>query len=385
MLCTIAIVLASFATGVLSASTSKPKPWGFFTNNTIFTTSGRESVTYPRFTQLEDGTILATTAYSGPSPPYFPIYSSKDGGASWTHVSDLHETQTGVGFTAQPAITHLTFPLGGFPKGTILAGGNIFGPNFTRIDLYASTDGAKTWKFVSNVATGGRANTTNGATPVWEPTFLPYDNSLVAYYSDQRDPLHGQKLSHQVSTDLVHWGPVVNDVAYDLYEARPGMTNIAFIKPINKWILVHERPIGNSSSYGVNYPVYYVMADTPLDFGSNPDTPLVVNNKTAPNASPYVAWSPYGGKLGTIVVSDADNMGVFTNQAGGDPAKWELHATPAGAVYSRAVEILDNRPDHLLIYGGDTFNGAAAGLHAPFSVTSLDLGRVLKASETQYN
>jgi hypothetical protein len=44
-------------------------------------------------------------------------------------------------------------------------------------------------------------------------------------------------------------------VAYDLYEARPGMTVIDYIKPLKKWILVHELPIGNSSSYGVNYPV----------------------------------------------------------------------------------------------------------------------------------
>jgi hypothetical protein len=85
--------------------------------------------------------------------------------------------------------------------------------------------------------------------------FRQYKGQLVAYYSDQRDPLHGQKLAHQTSRDLIHWGPVVNDVAYDLYEARPGMTNIDYIKPLKKWILVHELPIGNSSSYGVNYPV----------------------------------------------------------------------------------------------------------------------------------
>jgi hypothetical protein len=207
---------------------------------------------------------------------------------------------------------------------------------------------------------------------------------LVAYYSDQRDPLHGQKLSHQVSTDLKNWGPVVNDVAYDLYEARPGMTNIAHIEPIDKWILVHERPIGNQSSYGVNYPVYYVIADNPLEFGLNEDTPLVVNNKTAPNASPYVVWTPEGGDMGTIVVSDADNMGVFTNQAGGAIDQWQLHATPAGAVYSRSVEILRGHKDHLLIYGGNTYNQSASGVQEPFSVTALNLYDVLGSSETEF-
>ena len=161
------------------------------------------------------------------------------------------------------------------------------------------------------------------------------------------------------------------------------MTNIAYIAPIKKWILVHERPIGNSSSYGVNYPVYYVIADTPLEFGKNVDTALVVDDRIAPNASPYVAWTPLGGTYGTIVVSDADNMGVFTNQFGGDASKWELHATPAGAVYSRAIQIFKKRPDHLMIYGGDTYDDLAAGVLTPFSATVMNLLQVLKAPETE--
>lgn len=164
--------LAAMAVGALAAPMSGPKPWGFFTNNTILTTSGNYSVTYPRYVELMDGTILATTAYSGPHPPYFPIFGSHDGGASWQHISNLTDQVNGVGFGSQPAITQLPFPLGGYPAGTILAGGNSAGPNFTRIDLYASIDGAKTWEFVSHVAEGGKANTTNGATPVWEPYFL---------------------------------------------------------------------------------------------------------------------------------------------------------------------------------------------------------------------
>jgi hypothetical protein len=369
---------AAMAGTVLARPTVAPQPFSFFVNNTILTTSGGFSASYPRYTELDDGTILATTAGGGgTSPGTFPIFESKDGGASWKHISDLHDTQFNIGFFAQPALTYLPFALGKWPNGTILAGGNIFGSTFTSIELYASTDGARTWQFVAHVAQGGRPDTTNGATPVWEPTFLGWNNSVIAYYSDQRDPKHGQKLSHQVSTDLVHWGPVVTDVAHDLYIARPGMTNIAYIAPLAKWILVHEFPVGNQSSYGANYPVYYVLANTPDTFGNNTDTPLVVNGTLAPNASPYVAWTPVGGPLGTIVVSDADNMGVFTNRKGGDPAAWELHATPAGAVYSRAVEILRGKPDHLLIYGGDTYNGAAAHAHVPFSATSLNITQVL--------
>jgi hypothetical protein len=126
-----------------------------------------------------------------------------------------------------------------------------------------------------------------------------------------------------VSKDLKHWDPPVDDVAYETYQARPGMTVIAHIPPIDKWVLVHELPVGNSSSHGSNYPVYYVMADNPLDFRLSKGRPIVVDDKIVPNASPYVVWSPYGGPNGTIVVSDADRRQVWTNSAGGDVDAWE--------------------------------------------------------------
>jgi len=53
--------------------------------------------------------------------------------------------------------------------------------------------------------------------------------------------------------------------------------------------------------------------------------------------------------------------------------------TPAGAVYSRAIQILKKHPDHLLIYGGETFDDMGAGLHTPFSATVVDLREILKA------
>ena len=182
----------------------------------------------------------------------------------------------------------------------------------------------------------------------------------MCYYSDQRDKLHGQKLAHQTSTDLTTWGPVVNDVAYAEYIARPGMTVVAKIEPINKWILVHEFPVGNSSSYGVNYPVYYRIADSPLEFDSAEGLPIVINKSMAPNASPYVVWSPVGGPNGTIVVSDADNSQVYTNRFGGDIDKWESHKTPQPEAYSRALHIFRQYPDHLMILGGATFDSGGS-------------------------
>lgn len=160
------------STAANAPNATKPEPWSFFANNTIYQPSGNESVTYPRYIELTDGTIIATTSLSGHQPGYFPIFESKDGGASWEYISQLHDQVNGWGMSAQPALAELTAPMGGYPAGTILGSGNSWSNNGTRIDLYASTDNARTWEFVSNIAQGGRPNTTNGATPIWEPYIL---------------------------------------------------------------------------------------------------------------------------------------------------------------------------------------------------------------------
>ncbi|KAH9908895.1 glycoside hydrolase family 93 protein [Xylariomycetidae sp. FL2044] len=401
----ITALLAHSSLGVASPpkdeSIPKPAPWGFFVNNTIYQPTAGQSITYPRFAELRDGTILATASLSGPSPAYFPVFESLDGGASWSYISNVtDQANNGWGMSAQPALAELTEALGGYAAGTILAAGNSWSDEGTRIDLYASTDRARTWEFVSRVAEGGRPNTTNGADPIWEPYLLPYNSTLICYYSDQRDPAYGQKLAHQVSADLVSWGPVVDDVAYsDSYLARPGMTVVQYIPApyLDRWILVYELPVGDSSSHGSHYPVYYALATSPLDFRFSVGQPIIVvvgagagGNATqvvVPNASPYVTWTPAGGggggdddggkKYGTIVVSDADNARVYTNRFGGDVDKWEAHDTPAGATYSRAVHVLGGRPDHLMIFGGEIFDNLGAGLLTPFTATVVNVTEML--------
>jgi hypothetical protein len=193
-----------------SNSYYRPQPYGHFINNTIYTPIANESITYPRHVELADGTLLATGSLRGRrTPSAFPIFQSKDGGATWRWISDVEDKVNGWGFGAQPALAELTEPMAGYAAGTILASGNSASSNGTRIDLYASVDKGRSWKFVSRVAQGGRPNTTNGADPIWEPYLLQYKDEgklkLVAYYSDQRDKLHGQKLAHQVSEDMVNW------------------------------------------------------------------------------------------------------------------------------------------------------------------------------------
>jgi hypothetical protein len=132
---------------------------------------------YARVAELHDGTLLVTASVAGGSFPSgakqpFPVFESKDGGASWTWISNITDQVNGWGMSAQPALLELQEPMGKYKPGTILASGNSWSSEGTRIDLYASTDRARTWEFVSHIAAGGAPNTTNGATPVWEPFLL---------------------------------------------------------------------------------------------------------------------------------------------------------------------------------------------------------------------
>ncbi|KAK4158047.1 Sialidase [Chaetomidium leptoderma] len=349
----------------------KPAPVTPLTNHTILDPPKGGRIVYPRLAELHDGTILVTASVSGGSlmgngKSAFPIFETKDNGVTWKWISNLTDQVNGWGMSAQPALLELRKPLGKFKPGTILASGNSWSSNGTRIDLYASTDGARTWEFISRVAEGGRPNTTNGATPIWEPFLLHYEDELIVYYSDQRDPLHGQKLAHQRSKDLLTWGPVVNDVRYDEYLARPGMTVVAHVAPIKKWILVYELPIGNSSSHGSHYPVHYRLADDPREFDAAEHVGIIVEDpatgdKMAPNASPYVVWSPVGGPNGTIIVSDADYDVLYVNRNGGDPGAWEVRESAQSAAYSRALHVFEKSPEWLMVVGGDTFDGNGWG------------------------
>lgn len=176
-----------------------------------------------------------------------------------------------------------------------------------------------------------------------------YEGQLVAYYSDQRDPAHGQKLVHQTSRDLHHWAAPVDDVAYAEYTARPGMTTVTHL-PNGQWMMTYEYGGGPGfSTY--SFPVYYRIADSPLQFNDSIGEPVVSKDGTQPTSSPYVVWSPVGGRLGTIVVSSGTYSEVFVNQELGKVGAWEKMATPEGVSYSRHLRVLQD-PSRLLIMGG---------------------------------
>jgi hypothetical protein len=317
---------------------------------------------YARSAQLADGTLLATWENYSPEPPmvYFPIYQSKDGGYSWTELSRVQDTQQKWGLRYQPFLYVLQNDFADFKKGTVLLAGSSIPTDLsqTQLDLYASTDAGATWTFVSHLAAGGEARPNNGLTPVWEPFLMEYKNTLIHYYSDQRDnATHGQKMVHQTSTDLKTWGPVIDDVAYPTYTDRPGMPTVALL-PNGKYIMTYEYGGGPAIPSSYQFPVYYKIVSDPEQFGPATGISLKATDGTIPSGSPYVVWSSVGGANGTIIVSAHSGGDIFINKGLGE-GPWVKVATPEKSHYTRHLRVL-NDPTKLLIMGGGNLPPATA-------------------------
>jgi hypothetical protein len=319
-------------------------------------------------------TLLATYQGGGPG---FPLYRSDDNGRTWAKQSVVPAAPTGV--YLQPCLYELPRAFAGFPKGTLLFSCNWLGTNFgsTNIQLYASTDGGLTWEFLSTVAQGGPADTTNGATPVWEPFLLLHNDNLICYYSDQRDRGFGQKLAHQTSKDLRTWGPVVNDATGTAYAERPGMTTVARLKG-DLWIMTYEfgepDDPANPDQDNYSYLVHYRIAKDPESFRFSPDIPLVDPNGYAPNGAPVVTWSQSGGVNGTIVVTGNDDEDFLINRDLGDPKGWRRFPSPMPPGYSRFTIPLDGPGDphnRGLVF---VITGAQYGESGPVQAGIISLG-----------
>lgn len=67
---------------------------------------------------------------------------------------------------------------------------------------------------------------------------MVYNNQLVCYYSDERDPAHNQKLVYVTTSDLKNWSAIQPSVVMSEQNARPGMATVSKIP--NGWIMSYE-------------------------------------------------------------------------------------------------------------------------------------------------
>jgi hypothetical protein len=331
------VALSLGSAGTAAAAPPSPGgPRGEAPFGPVTVTDPGTGASYARAVRLSDPrpggaqTFLATyQRFDFEKPGGFPVFRSDDGGRTWGPWGNVPDDGEPGRMWLQPFLYELPRPFAGLPKGAVLCAGNSLDSASTRIVLYASLDRGRTWKFLSTVAVGGPPNPDNGNTPVWEPFLLLHRDRLICYYSDQRDPAHGQKLAHQTSRDLRHWGPVVDDAADPDYVLRPGMITVAQVHH-SLWIMTYE--FGVSATY---YPVRYKLARDPESFGPAPALELLDQDGYAPSAAPSVAWSESGGPHGTIVVSANSDQDFFLNRHLGDPDRWTRLSSPMPRGYSR--------------------------------------------------
>ncbi|KAK3717728.1 hypothetical protein LTR37_005499 [Vermiconidia calcicola] len=374
--------------GLSLAAPSGRQDLPLLTNVTVFDPPENYTVPrtlYARVRALECGTLLATWENYLPTDnpdetcpdncpinPYMPIYQSTNQGRTWSERAKVFDQVNGWGLRYQPELYEMTEEIGEYPAGTLLLAANSIPADLsvTKIDVYASTDKGFTWSFVSNVAIGGLALPENQYTPIWEPFILTYDHQIVLYYSDQREPegqnnTLGQKMVHQTTSDLLNWGPIVDDVHYANNTFRPGMPTISEL-PDGNWILTYEF-------YGAPeeaFAVYYRISPDPLTFDQREGVFLSPRDGTIPVGSPYNVWTPAGGPHGTIVVSDGNHRELYLNKELGAPDAWTSLATPAGTSYTRSLLVLSNNPSRIMIIGG----GVLGGENNSVLVTTIDLG-----------
>lgn len=355
----LASVLATVASAAPQGHGNK-QTFSYFNNRTIFQSPSDYTVPgtlYARSIQLSSGSLLATWENYSPEPPpvYFPIYQSDDLGASWHEIGRVEDQVNGYGMRYQPEMYELPRDWAGFKKGTIFVSGSSIPTDLssTHIELYASTDCGHTWKFVSHIASGGKAVPNNGETPVWEPFLMLHGDDLVCYYSDQRDPAHGQKLVHQTTTDGLTWSDVVTDVAYSEYTARPGMPIVAQMDD-GRYVYTYEYgggPVDGVIPENYTFPVFYKISEDPLNFNAVEGLPLVSDDGTVPVSSPFVVFDKEKKRL---IVSCGTYSQVFVNDAHGDVNSWKTQETGERVSYTRNLQIIHDRKGQtaLQIIGG---------------------------------
>jgi hypothetical protein len=157
---------------------------------------------------------------------------------------------------------------------------------------------------------------------------------------------------HQTTTDLRRWGPVVDDVAYPVYWQRPGMPTVARL-PNGKYIMTYEFGGSDIIPDSYQFPVYFKVTSDPEQFGDAEGIPLRTTDGYLPTGSPYVVWSPVGGKNGTIIASAHSSGDIYVNTGLAEPGTpWKRVPTPEKNAYTRHLRVLKDQSKLLIMGGG---------------------------------
>lgn len=268
---------------------------------------------YPRIVRLAhsgaaNGTILASYQLGQQGV----IVRSTDGGQTFSPLSTVD-----VGGAVPPPVGlccielfELPTALGAFPAGTLLWAGSVVEQTVPvrtmHLGIWRSEDHGASW-----VPHGSCIGGDGG---LWEPELLVAgDGSLVCLFSDEtHQPAHSQLLASTRSTDGgLTFGDYREVVSLPVAGARPGMSTTAQL-PDGTWRMTYEV-----CAWVPSCGVRIRSSADGIDWG---DPSWIGDEVKAADGSyfthtPVLAWSPYGGPGGTLVLS-----GQVYNAPDGSPS-----------------------------------------------------------------
>ncbi|WP_345438297.1 sialidase family protein [Actinoallomurus vinaceus] len=183
---------------------------------------------YPRVVRLAhsgsaNGRVIASVVTFSGNAGIGSVYESDDAGKTFRQIGSIADPSgSGGKGTCCGTLYELPKKVGANQAGTLLwaaaFGKNVKPNRRMTIRLWRSLDHGRTWSYLSTVV---KAKTTGG---LWEPELtVSSDGRLAAFYSDETDPRHSQKIVRVRSSDGRKWSAPTNTVSLAAKAERPGM------------------------------------------------------------------------------------------------------------------------------------------------------------------
>ncbi|MEV5539511.1 sialidase family protein [Saccharopolyspora shandongensis] len=273
---------------------------------------------YPRMVRLQhsglaDGRVLASMTTYVDRAGFAVIYESRDDGETFRQIGEIRDPE-GADEKGMCCSTLYELPrqVGDMPAGTLLWAGTagVGGDPEERrssIRVWRSDDHGRTWSFLSTIV---QAPVGPG---VWEPEFtVSAQGDLVAFYSDDGDPKHDQKMVQVRSADGRNWTDLRETLKNDKFTVRPGMSGVRQL-PDGTYVMVYE--VCNYDPVHICTVWMRTSADG-WDFGDPSDlgTEIVSETGGQPLGTPTIAWAPGPGPNGRLLLA--------YQMLGGDNGGW---------------------------------------------------------------
>jgi lysophospholipase L1-like esterase len=284
---------------------------------------GTSQAMYPRVVRLQhagasNGRLIASVSVSagGGGTDSAQFFASDDGGGTFRPLSTISDPQAAAG---RGSCCGSLFEL---PTGTLLFATTVGmagrAGRVPAIRVWASSDEAHTWAYLSTCATAPDAPADRG---LWEPEMsIDASGALHCTFSDDARSVTGshtgfdQTIADVTSLDGGHtWGPERNLVAIPSTATttyRPGMATVRRL-PDGTFIMSYElcgTGITNSCEVRIRTSADGSSWGAPTDPGAVVAT---VDGKHLFHA-PTIAWAPGGGPHGRVLL-----VGELVKDAGG--------------------------------------------------------------------